>query len=107
METNDNNLTLFDAIPLSHTKDPATSYIAADKFTKSGRREAHCNLIYETIKHFQGLTSAEIASQCGLGYMQVVRRVSELKTKGRIKTGAERICSIQGSRCSTYYNWNK
>jgi len=94
--------TLFD-IPATHTVDPITSFVAEDKISKSGKRQAHIKTVIDVLEKCPELTYSEIAVRCGLSDMQVERRLCDLKKTGIVKVAAERICSIKKSLCSTYY----
>lgn len=58
--------------------DPYTSHKADRKFTKSGKRLTHCQIILNCLKKHNGLTYPEIAKRCGLTQPQVWRRRIDL-----------------------------
>ncbi|KKN71378.1 hypothetical protein LCGC14_0421000 [marine sediment metagenome] len=85
--------TLFDR-PLSHTGDPETSYIAADRMIKSGALSLQEQGVYNDIRryiidaHHKDFTPKELAHwQIGdeaENYHRIERRLSGLYHKGKI-----------------------
>lgn len=94
--------TLFNQIPAVHRNDPITSYIAEDKITESGKRESHAKQVYEGLKRHPDVTNAELAAIIGLTYMQVERRLYDLKRLSRIVCTGNRKCTVNGTQCSTW-----
>jgi len=69
--------------PLSHTNDPQTSYDAAEKANLSDQEYE----VYVAILNYKGanFTAKELSEQSGLNYWTIQRRLSGLRTKGKIK----------------------
>lgn len=92
--------------PLSHTKDPVTSYAAADKLVKSGKINRQENRVLQAIKiyvrhlGYKDFTARELAKATSkesakgtstwLDYFVIQRRLSGLRNKGRIERTGER-----------------
>lgn len=78
--------------PPAHVRrsDPETSRAAAATAGSSAIR--HMQIIHDVLKRTQpyGLTSESIADVCKLSYIQVVRRVSDLRDKNLIVATDER-----------------
>jgi len=89
--------------PLSHRGDPETSREAAKKFQESGKLGLHHQIVLDGVKRCSGGTHSEIATVTPLDWLQVARRLSELATAGLIRRGEERICTIKGSKCCTWW----
>lgn len=91
--------TLFEQ-PLSHTRDPITSFEAADKLVKSGKLNQQERIIWQAItkllcKHspvsYFNFTARELSVWAELNYWMVQRRLSGLHNKGKIeRTGEKR-----------------
>ena len=97
--------TLFDR-PLSHTGDPETSYIAADKMVKSGALNKQEWDIMFAIRRYKNVyacdmksfcpehedfTARELSNYSGINYYTIQRRLSSLRHKGKIeRTGEKR-----------------
>ncbi len=93
---------LFDQVPATHNNDSVTSFIAEDKITESGKRESHARQVYEGLKRHPDVTNAELAHIIGLEYMQVERRLYDLRIIGRIVRSGTKDCAVKGSLCSTW-----
>ena len=84
--------------PISRTTDPATSHLAAEAISASGKRESHVALVVEVVRAHPGLVAHEIAPLAGLDYIEAVRRLSDAKNRGLLRQGfavkwANRPCS--------------
>ena len=84
--------------PLSHTRDPGTSYDAADRMVKSGELSRQEQEILNVIVHYHNrfggitFTAKEIASWTEdspiwnyITYYTIQRRLSGLRNKGKIE----------------------
>ena len=97
------NATLFDP-PAVHRGDPITSYKASDKAQKKvrGRRL----VVLNAVKRHPGRTRAELADiidKPWATYIEVVRRVSDLKNSGHVRDGQERWCAVRRTECTTVW----
>lgn len=88
--------TLFDR-PLSRTKDPVTSYEAADKMIESGALNRQEQEVWEVIKlvkwarYHRTFTAKELSNWSVIDYYTIQRRLSGLHHKGKIeRTGEKR-----------------
>lgn len=71
--------------PKSHRNDPSTSSDAAKRAEQSGATAQHRRMILESLRASpRAMTGKEIAAACGLGQVQVMRRVCELRRAGLI-----------------------
>lgn len=89
----------------SRRTDPATSREAAKRVTRSGNSASDRAAIIAVVKRRPGLTAGEIAAELGWGVdnVRVSRRTAELEDQGLIATGAARVCSVKGTRMTTYH----
>lgn len=83
--------------PLAHTNDPLASFEAGQKVVESGALSKQEQQVYAEIvlyeerirflknyKH-KGVTAKELAKWSGLNYWVIQRRLSGLRTKGKIE----------------------
>jgi len=89
--------------PLSHRHDPQTSRDAAEDLKASGRLGRHQQIVLDGVRRRNGGTHAEIAAITPLDWLQVARRLSELRRAGRVRRGAPRLCTVKRSRCCTWW----
>ncbi len=78
------------AYPLSHSKDPATSYEAVDRIINSGELNRQEQEVYEALKGHdrpEGYTAKELAKEMtgnyAENYHKVERRFTGLRHKGK------------------------
>jgi hypothetical protein len=89
--------------PIAANADPESSHIAAERITVSGKREAHCDLVFQLVCLHPGLTACEIWSmatesqQIELGEMQRVRQRLSDMSEVRVMQGPQRKCKIRGT----------
>ncbi len=83
----------------AHAHDPDTSHDAARQ--AKGLAERHKAIILRGLGWGQG-TSAEIAARCKLDYLQVARRISELKRDGKVTDSGQHRASPGGRRASVW-----
>ncbi len=93
---------LFDA-PAHHKSDPETSEIAEAKITKSGKRTTHCMQVLAGLARNDGVTNGELADIIEMKYIDVVRRMSDLKDKGLARVGFKKYCAINRTLCVTHF----
>lgn len=72
--------------PLAHSRDPQTSFDAADKMVKSGKLRKQQKEVYEAILAYPNteFTAKELSRKqpgSGLNYWQIQRRLNELANK--------------------------
>jgi len=92
-----NQTTLFEQ-SLSHTRDPITSFVAADKLVKSGELSRQERQVWNSIIWFLAespkgnFTARELADWCpGDHYFTIQRRLSGLRNHDKIeRTGEKR-----------------
>ena len=87
---------------LSHSDDPETSREAIEDLDASGIRATHSEMVLEAVRKHPGRTGPEIAESLGLEEYQVRRRLSDLKSAGRLQHGEIRECKVKGSRMVTW-----
>lgn len=79
--------------------DPATSFKAAEKVTKSGVAQTNRAKCLEAVKKNPGSTSGEVAKAAGLERHEAARRLPELRDKlGMVKNAGQRRCSVTGNQ---------
>ena len=95
--------------PMSHTNDPPTSKIAAEKHVRSGKAATHAAAVLEIVRRHPGRTAVELwelatdAEKQMLGEMQEVRRrLTGLKIAGAVKIGPNRFCPVKGTKQVTW-----
>ena len=106
--------TLFDAVPHSRDRDPASSFAAADRNIRSGQRQADCEKVLTVmeqllaVNYFQRVTALEIAYPYGkeagavLDRHMVSRRLPDLVRLGRVGRGTK-VCSICGHETLAFW----
>ncbi len=87
--------------PITRNTDPITSHIAADQFTKSGKRQNHKDIIFKAICDNPGKTAGELGQITGLGQVRVTRRLSEMDVL--IYPGQNRVCTVNKSLMRTWF----
>ncbi len=88
------------ALTHAHARDPDTSHDAARDAQKLAER--HQRTIW-TILLFHGpLTSQEIAERCDLDYLQVARRISDLKRADKVTDTGVRRASPGGRKAAVW-----
>jgi len=70
--------------PIARSTDPGTSHRAAGAITGSGQRVSQVELCFQHVVDSPGKTAGEIGESTGLGHVRAQRRLSDLKTLGRI-----------------------
>ena len=71
----------------SRTTDPATSMRAASK--ARGLAARHCQIIRDVLLIVgKPMSSEEISDRCELGYVQVARRMSDLRRDGKVRASS-------------------
>lgn len=81
---------------------PQTSTLARERFESSGKRTLHHEIILKTLELCPyPLTAYGIAKRCSLSYIQVDRRLCELRREGKI-IFVKRIQDLDGSNRNAY-----
>jgi hypothetical protein len=88
--------TLFD-IPLSRTKDPISSYEAADELIKSGELGAQEQEVLAALKLHPGLSSKRLAEVSNGNRYIFARRLPGLRYRGLAQN-----CPLACTRCCNY-----
>ncbi len=84
----------------AHTHDPDTSHDAAAK--AQGLAARHKAIIHWTLFHWGPLSSNEIANHCELDYLQVARRMKDLKRDGKVVDTGVRRTSPGGRKAAVW-----
>ncbi len=86
--------------PSTRRTDPVTSLEAEARVMRSGDRETHCRKLLNLVRRYPGMTSAELASICGMERHEAARRLSDLKNPlvgpKLVKQGPKRKCKRSG-----------
>lgn len=63
-----------------------TNTVAASREANANfsEKEKHRNIILKTLSKYGNLDNRQISNRCNLGYIQVARRMSELRDSGKI-----------------------
>lgn len=79
--------------------DPATSHVAVDDLTASGRRLSQADQILAAVRLTPGLTAGELAERVGLrrGTPAAIKRLNDLRLAGLVEKRTSRRCSVDGS----------
>lgn len=88
--------------PNVHTGDPTPSFEAADKMEKTGKRNAHALELYRAVCANPGLTSAQLSLKVTFDLTETRRRLTDLKSAGKVKMGPVVPCPVSGNRQSTW-----
>ena len=72
------------------TTDPWTSHAGAAEVTASGRRRTQAELCLDVVLTTPGLTAGEIGQRTGLGHVPAQRRLSDLRSAGKVTKGTAR-----------------
>lgn len=99
---NNSQRTLFDLIPSAGTRDPVTSFEAAERVNKSGRRQANIERVYKAVQNHSGYTSRELSYIVDLERHEVARRLSDLLKMGLVRQGGKRTCMKAGTMAVTW-----
>lgn len=89
----------------AHTHDPDASHDAAAKAQGLAARHKAIILSVLTISRdfaWGGKTSQEIADQCSLDYLQVARRIKDLKNDGKVVDTGQRRASPGGRKAAVW-----
>jgi hypothetical protein len=98
-------LKLFDipkSQPLARWSDPVTSYVAGERFARSGKLKGQMLLVLLALRKWPNKTSAELARLAGLDRYAVARRLPNLSARGLAVRGPARRCSVTHAECITW-----
>ena len=87
------------AEPMAHKMDPVTSYVAGERFARSGKLKGQTLLVLLALRKWPNKTSAELARLAGLDRYAVARRLPNLAARGLAVRGSSRRCSVTHSEC--------
>jgi hypothetical protein len=94
---------LFDQ-PHSRTTDPDTSHIAGDAARNSGSMGKQAAWVLDMLKTHNGCTYRELAAAMGIDDPNLCsRRLSDLRHKGQVRNGENRICEVAGNMMQTWW----
>lgn len=90
--------------PAARDEDPPSSHAAADRMTKSGRRDAHARIVLALVTANPGSTSVELHRLAAgrLERHEVSRRLADLERLGRVVRGPSRLCTVKGTLMLTW-----
>jgi hypothetical protein len=89
--------------PLARSSDARTSHIAAENFTRSGRRGAQKRALLSWLRgRTTAMTSAEIAVAAEMDRYAVARRLPDLERDGLVERCAIRQCTAMGTLAITW-----
>lgn len=86
--------------PLARNTDPNTSHIAAQRYTKSGRRDSWKKRILQWLREHHvhaedgGLTAHELAVITDFPHPTIHKRLPDLKRDGLVTKTVQRMCQI-------------
>jgi len=83
--------------PVAKSRDPISSFKAGEDFHKSGRAESHSERIMNALRKRNGSIGKKIAQETKLTFVQVARRLSELRAMGKVKNCNH--CRLNLYRC--------
>jgi hypothetical protein len=87
--------------------DPSTSFHAAERHRKSGRRSEGMRVALCIVLREPGLTYREVAARAphelGQEGVEAQRRLDDLVKAGELMRGPKRKCRITGNRCQTWW----
>lgn len=89
--------------PAARRTDPATSHLAAEHVTSSGKRGQQQAQATAAVRAMPGLTSFELAMKTNLDRYMLARRLPECVTAGTVRKGHVRTCSITGRQAMTWF----
>ena len=93
--------------PATHRNDPETSQEAENAINASGSRSSQCDHIFVVVKDNPGLTAGAIGvlteDMIELVGAAVWKRLSDLKTQGRVRQGQTRVFEGSGRRQVTWW----
>lgn len=94
---------------ISHNADPASSHIAAEGMTVSGKRQAHKRMVLDLCRRFPGSTAIELwghASDADKNELrepqEVRRRLTDLLSDGAVRQGPIRSCGVRKTKMVTW-----
>lgn len=88
-----------------HANDPASSYRAEERVTKSGKRATDRQIVEQAVRDWPNSTAAELHLHL-FGCMDLItvrRRLDDLRKMGLAKQGEQRKCRIAGTLALTWY----
>lgn len=83
--------------------DPESSHEAGRRVEQSGAACSQRQQVRLAVETFNGYTSRELADATGLDRYMIVRRLPELESRGLVKRGELRRCSIAKRRATTWW----
>ncbi len=77
-------LGLFGGSPMARATDHDSSHAAADRMEESGKAQAQRDQVLALVKRWPGMTSGQLARLGGIDRYIPGRRLSELRTEGKV-----------------------
>ena len=95
-------------VPIAARNDPETSKLAAQKITRSGKRESQQLVLVALVKKYPRRTSAELAklSNGVIDRYAAARRLPELEQSGLARKGETKYCSVTSHKAVTWESWS-
>ena len=91
-----------DSAAQARTTDPPTSHAAADRSTRSGRRQSQRAIVWRLVLQHPDLTSAELSRIEGIDRYIAARRLPDLMRAGMVEQSGSRQCSVSGHSAVTW-----
>ncbi len=85
----------------TRTTDPVPSHLAAESMQASAAQQ-HLTILGVLRRAGQALTAQGVAARCGLDYVQVGKRMHELRRAGRIRKSGHRYPNPSGRLADAY-----
>ena len=85
--------------PATHTADPDTAYEAEQAITKSGKRQTQMEWVLKCVQVAPGSTAYEIGIISRLDHIPAQRRLSDLKTLGKVYMDGTKTVNGRRMKC--------
>jgi len=89
-----------DQLHLFRKTDPLSSRAAACRAAQF--HGAQCAAVLKALRLQPGSTSRELAQRMCMDRYMVARRLPDLRKKGAVKQGPQRVCEVAGHRAVTW-----
>ncbi len=89
--------------PVAHRADPVTSYVAGERFARSGKLKGQMKLVLMGVQRWPGKTSAELAVLLGMERHDPARRLPKLQRKRLVRKGPVRLCTACKNKSVTWW----
>lgn len=89
-------------LPIARTGDPATSKLAGQELTVSGKRQTLKARVLDALRRYPNRTSAELAAASGFPHATCHKRLPDLEHDGKVEKTAARACTVTGKQAVTW-----